>query len=172
MKYFLPISVLAALILIVGFVLGSSLENKIVINDRVTIEAPGAVVWNTISNFDEYHKWQKSIHALNNYNNTARQISYYLNGKTLMVNQQIRIRKNANSIDFIQIGKEAFSQLQNFGGNISLTFLADGSTEVEWTLTYSAESVTLKLINYFYIEEKLRSLVKSNLASLKSFVEH
>jgi len=172
MKYFLPISILVAAFLIIGFVFGLGLESEIKIDEKIIIEAPNAVVWNIVSNFEEHHKWQKSIHTLNNYNNSARQISYNLDDRTIMVNQQIRIRKNANTIDFIQIGNEEFTQLRNFGGQIVLTSLADGGTEVMWVMTYSAESVTLKLLNYFYIEPQLRLLMLKNLRSLKSFVEN
>ncbi len=171
MKFLLSISIIISLFLIAIFAYGFSLNDEVDIEQSLVLEAPDIVVWNTITNFKDHHKWQKSIKALYNYNYSARQVRYLIGDKTIMANQQVRIRETGNAIDFILIGKEEYTQLKNIGGQISVTSLADGNTEIRWKITYLTESITQKLINKFIIQPKLESLLSKNLSSFKSYIE-
>ena len=172
MKYLLALSILICLFLLSIFAYGFSLSDENNIEHSLVLEAPDIVVWNAITNFEDHHKWRKSIKALYNYNYSARQVRYIIGDKTIMANQQVRVRENANTIDFIQIGKEEYTQLKNIGGEISVKRLADRNTEIRWNLTYTTESITQKLINKFIIQPKLDLLLAGNLRSFKSYIEN
>jgi len=171
MKFFLALSILISLFLISVFAYGFSLDEEINIEQSLVLEVPDIVVWNALTNFEDHHKWQKSIKALYNYNSSARQVRYIIGDKTIMTNQQVRIRETANTIDFIQIGKEEYTKLKNLGGQITVKNLADGNTEIRWKITYLTKSITQKLINKFKIQPNLESLLSKNLNSFKSHIE-
>ncbi len=171
MKIFLIISTLLAFFIASIFAYGFSLNQQVEIGHSLVLEAPDVVVWNAATKFDDHHKWQKSITALYNYNNSARQVRYLLGDKTIMANQQVRVRENATTIDFIQIGMEEYTKLKNIGGQISVKRLADGNTELGWKITYTAESVMDRLIDKFFVQPKLKQLLSKNLRSLKSYIE-
>jgi len=120
MKFLLILSILLSLSLASIVTYGYTLNNENSIKETIVLEAPDVVVWNAISNFSDHHKWRKSIKALYNYNFSARQVRFIFGEKTIMANQQVRVRENANTIDFIQIGKEEYTQLKNIGGQISV----------------------------------------------------
>ncbi len=171
MKIFLVLSIICSLLLFSLFTYGFSINKQVKIEGSLVLEVPDIVVWNAISNFEDHHKWQKRIKALYNYNKSARQVRYLINDKTIMANQQVRVRDNANTIDFIQIGKEEYTQLKSIGGQISINALADGNTEIRWSITYTAESITQKLLNKFIIQPHLELLLSNNLSSFKSYIE-
>ncbi|MCB0281835.1 MAG: SRPBCC family protein [Calditrichae bacterium] len=171
MKFFLTLSLISAFI-VAGFILmGVSLDENVVVEESIVVEAPPAVVWNELTSFGQHHKWQKTIEALYNYNNSARQIRYNFDRKTIMANQQVRIRENAQTIDFIKIGAEEYSELQDIGGSMRTVALADGNTEVHWQITYTIPQISLKMINRFSLEEKIHKLLKKNLLSFKNYME-
>jgi hypothetical protein len=171
MKYFLALSIAVSLSLLALVAYGLSLSSENIIEKSLVLKAPDIVVWNAISNFEDNHKWQKSIKTLYNYNYSARQVRYIIGNKTIMANQQVRVRETANTIDFIQIGKEEYTQLKNIGGQISVKHLADGNTEIKWRITYFAETITQKIINKFTIHPSLEELLSKNLNSFKSYTE-
>jgi hypothetical protein len=165
------ISIICTGIFTACVVIGLTLSDTTEIAESITIEAPKTVVWTALaSNIDE-HKWLQSIDALYNYNASARQVRYLIEDKTILVNQQVRIRENASTIDYFQIGKEKYTELQDFSGQILVTSLADGSSEVQWKIRYSTETLSERLINRFSIVSKIRSLLKVNLRSFKNYIE-
>ncbi|KAA3609925.1 MAG: hypothetical protein D8M58_08215 [Calditrichaeota bacterium] len=172
MKYFLVISIVITSLFLAILGYSFSLNEEINIKHSLVLEAPDIVVWNALTNFEDHHKWQKSIKALYNYNYSARQVRYLIGDKTIMANQQVRVLESANTIDFIQIGKEEYTALKNIGGQISVKSLADGNTEISWKLSYRVNSITQKLINKFEIQSHLDILLSNNLNSLKSYIEH
>lgn len=153
------------------FIVGLTLSNKSEIVETIVIEAPKTVVWNALSNSADEHKWLKSIDVLYNYNASARQIRYKFAGKTLLVNQQVRLRENANTIDYFQIGKEKYTELQDFSGQLVVSSLADGSSEVQWKISYSTETLSQRLVNRFSLDPKIRNLIKTNLRSFKDYID-
>lgn len=171
MKFFLSLSILISLFLLAIFAYSFSLDDEVNIEQSLVLEAPDIVVWNAISNFKDHHKWQKSTKALYNYNYSARQVRYLIDGKTIMANQQVRVREKASTIDFIQIGKEEYTKLKNIGGQISVKHLMDGNTEIRWKITYFAKTITQKLVNKFVIQPELELLLSKNLHSFKSYIE-
>lgn len=171
MKFLLALSLFSAL-LVAGFILmGVSLDENVVVEESIVVEAPPAIVWNELTAFSQHHKWQKSVEALYNYNNSARQIRYNFDRKTIMANQQVRIRENAQTIDFIKIGNEEYSELNGIGGSMRIAALADGNTEVHWQITYNIPQISLKMINRFALENKIHDLLKNNLQSFKKYLE-
>lgn len=171
MKYLLPVSILAVLSMLGALFIGLTLQSDISVEKNIVVEAPVAIIWNELNSFDNHPKWQKSMQTLYNYNNSARQVRYNFADNTLMANQQVRIRENATSIDFIHIGKEEYSLLKNIGGQIVLTSLADGSSEITWTISYQAESISLRLLSWLYIEDKIGGLISENLNAFKFYLE-
>ena len=171
MKILLSISIICGLALIAFILFGISLDENVVVEESIVVDAPSAVVWTALTSFDQHHKWQKSIEVLYNYNNSARQVRYNFGDRTLLVNQQVRIRESALSIDFIQIGKEEYTTLQKFGGQIVLNPLSDGNTEIKWSITYTTPSISEKVINRYKNEKLFRALLKTNLESFKNFIE-
>ena len=165
------ISIICTGICTVFIFLGFTLSDKTEISESIVIEAPKTVVWNGLSDFNEEHKWLKSIDVLYNYNATARQVRYIFGDKTLLVNQQVRLRESAFTIDYFQIGKEKYTELQDFSGQIQVTSLADGSSEIQWKISYTTASLSQRLVNRFSIESKISKLLKTNLLSFKNFVE-
>ncbi len=136
------------------------------------IEAPVDIVWNNLSNFNEHSKWMRDIIPLYNYNHSARQIRYNIGENTIMANQQVRVRKNAYSIDFIHIGRERYTEIDDLHSGISLHALADGSTEVKWQISYSLHSVSARVLNAFLVKPKFQTLLQKNIRALKSYIEH
>ena len=153
-------------------IIGLTLSNKTEITESIVIEAPETVVWNTISSSNEEHKWLKSIDVLYNYNASARQIRFLFGDKTILVNQQVRLRESAHTIDYFQIGKEKYTGLQDFSGQLFVNALADGSTEIQWKISYSTETLSQRLVNRFSLVPKFQHLLKTNLRSFKNFIEH
>ncbi|RMH63360.1 MAG: hypothetical protein D6677_07350, partial [Calditrichaeota bacterium] len=80
----------------------------------VTIDAPPTVVWNTLSRLERPQPWLKDKTLLYNYDHTSRQVQWSVGEKTLLINQQVRIREAARAIDFLQIGDETYSLLEHF----------------------------------------------------------
>jgi len=170
-KFLSLISIICAGIFIAFLVIGLTLSDKTEITETIVIEAPKMVVWNSLSSSNEEHKWLKSIDVLYNYNSSARQIRFKFGNKTLLVNQQVRLRESASTIDYFQIGKEKYSQLQDFSGELLVTSLADGSSEVQWKISYATETISQRLINRFSLVSKIRNLLKVNLQSFKNYFD-
>lgn len=171
MKILAGISVI--LTTIFGFFLlyGFSLNDQAEIEKVIQIEAPTPVVWNVLTKFEDHPKWQKSIKALYNYNNSARQVYYIFGEQTILVNQQVRVRDGARAIDFFQIGAVQFTSLEGFSGQIVVVTLADGSTEVRWKIMYSVNTLSQKIVSKVSIEGQFENLLTSNLTSLKKYIE-
>lgn len=150
---------------------GITLSDKTEINETIVIEAPKMIVWKSLSNFSEKHKWLKSIEALYNFNFSARQVRYMFGEKTILVNQQVRLRENAYTIDYFQIGKEKYTALQDFSGQISVSSLADGSSEIQWKITYTTNTLSEKLANKFSLEPLINQLLKTNLRSFQNYID-
>lgn len=171
MKILAAISLVLATLFILIMLYGISLSNQIEVTEIIQIDAPVPVVWNTLAKFDEHSKWQKSIKSLYNYNNSTRQVHYNFEEETILVNQQVRVRKGAKAIDFFQIGSEQFTSLEGFSGQIVLEPLADGSTEVRWKIMYSTKTLSQKIVSNLSIEGKFRDLLTINLEALKIYIE-
>ena len=154
------------------FIIGLTLSDATEINETIIIEAPRTVVWTALANSNEEHKWLKSVDVLYNYNASARQIRYLFKNKTLLINQQVRIRESAFAIDYFQIGREKYTEFQDFSGQLMVTSLADGSSEVRWKISYTTGTLSQRLINRFSLVSKIRNLIKTNLYSFKNFIEH
>jgi len=170
-KFLSFFSIIFAGIFTAILIVGLTLSDKSEIIETIVIEAPKTVVWNALSNSTEEHKWLKSIDALYNYNASARQIRFKFGEKTLLVNQQVRLRESANTIDYFQIGKEKYTELQDFSGQLLVSSLADGSSEVQWKISYSTETLSQRLINRFSLDSKIRNLLKLNLRSFKNYID-
>ena len=171
MKLLSFIAILLAAIFTALIFYGVTLSDKTEITQTIVIEAPKTVVWNSLSNFSEKHKWLKSIETLYNFNFSARQVHYLFKEKTILVNQQVRLRENANTIDYFQIGQEKYTELQDFSGQISVSSLADGSSEVQWKITYTTETLSQKLVNQFSLVPKINQLLKINLLSFRNYID-
>lgn len=154
------------------FILGLTLSDTTEISETIIVEAPRTVVWNALANSNEEHKWLNSMDVLYNYNESARQIRYLFEDKTLLINQQVRLRESAFTIDYFQIGKEKYTEFQDFSGQIMVTSLADGSSEVKWKISYTTYTISQRLINRFSLVSKISNLIKRNLHSFKNFIEH
>jgi hypothetical protein len=153
-------------------IIGLTLSDTTEISETMIIEAPRTVVWNALANSSDDHKWLKSIDVLYNYNASARQIRYLFDDKTLLINQQVRLRESAYTIDYFQIGREKYTEFQDFSGQLVVTSLADGSSEIEWKISYTTKTLSQRLINRFSLTSKIKSLIKKNLYSLKNYIEH
>lgn len=158
-------------VLIAFIIYGVSLSKRTEIMQSTAIEAPASVVWNVVSNSDGQHKWLKSIEALYNFNASARQVRYIFDDNTILVNQQVRKRESANTIDYFQISREKYTELQDFSGQISVISLADGSSEVQWKISYTTQTLSQNLVNHFSLVPKITQFIKTNLKSLKNYIE-
>ena len=163
---------LLLLVALAFVVYGIILGKHTLIRESLIIEAPVDVVWNNVHNFDEHSKWMKGLSPLYNYKHSARQIRYNIGDRTLMVNQQVRTRENAYSIDFIRIGHERYGEIENLNGSISLHSLADGTTELTWIIDYTLDTISPRVINALFVRPKLKRLIHINALALKAYIEH
>lgn len=159
--------IIVSSIMIYGFSLNSQTE----IEEMIIVEAPPAVVWNSLADFNEHNKWLQSIKVLYNYKNTARQVHYNFGDKTILVNQQVRVRAGAKAIDYFQIGNEKFSDIEGLSGQINLVVLPDGNSEIHWKIMYSLNTLSQKVIAKFSVEKRFRALIGKNLIAFKNFIE-
>jgi len=171
MRTILSVSALLTFAVLILAVLGLSTPQQPVLQESIVIEAPQAVVWNTLLRFEEHDKWQSETATLYNHNFTHRQVRYNLDGATIIANQQVRVREGATTVDFIEVGKERYSMLHEIGGQIVLSGLADGSTEVRWQISYRLPGVTTRLFHRFKLERQFRGLLRSNLQAFKEHIE-
>ncbi len=171
MKILAGSSFILAIVLALFLIFGISLSDQTEIVEIIQIEAPIPVVWNTLTKFDEHAKWQVSTKTLYNFNNSARQVHYNFDNKTILVDQQVRVRENARAIDFFQIGSEQFTSLGSFSGQIVLYPLADGSTEIRWKIMYTVKSISQRIVSNLFLEQKFEDLLSANLKALKNYIE-
>ena len=171
MKILAISSIILASLLTLFLIYGLGLSDQTEIVEIAQIDAPLAVVWNTITKFDEHSKWQNSIKTLYNFNNSARQVHYNFDEKTILINQQVRVRENARAIDFFQIGSEQFTSLGSFSGQLVLSPLADGSTEIRWKIMYTVKSISQRIVSNLLLENQFKNLISSNLRALKNYIE-
>ena len=137
---------------------------------QITIEAPLAVVWNTLTRLEDQDNWLTDKKVLYNFDNTSRQVQWNLQGKTLLINQQVRIREAARAIDFLQIGHEKYSLLENFNETMQLRELPDGSTEVRWSYQYRLPLPLPRFIDSIGNASLFRESLKRNIRALKRYI--
>jgi len=105
-----------------------------------------------------------------NFDNTSRQVQWNLKGKTLLINQQVRIRESAKAIDFLQIGQEKYSLLENFNETIQLRELPDGSTEVRWSYQYHIPELLPRLVDNRENTTLFENSLQRNIRALKRYI--
>ena len=153
-------------------VLGSALylPADVTYESQITIEAPLAVVWNTLTRLEDQDSWLTDKKVLYNFDNTSRQVQWNLQGKTLLINQQVRIREAARAIDFLQIGHEKYSLLENFNETIQLHELPDGSTEVRWSYQYHLPHPLPRFIDSIGNASLFWESLNRNIRALKRYI--
>lgn len=171
MRLLLIGAVIIALFLTSLLIYGTTLSAQVEIEHSVLVEAPDAVVWSAITTFPDHNKWQQDIDALYNFNYSARQVRYHFNDKTILVNQQVRVLESKKLVDFIQIGDDSYSEIDDLGGELRLLVLEDGNSEVYCKIKYTLSNPTEKLLNKFYIVPQFERLIANNLNALKKYIE-
>ncbi len=136
----------------------------------ITIEAPLPVVWNALTRLEDQDNWLVDKKVLYNFDNTSRQVQWNLKGKTLLINQQVRIRESARAIDFLQIGHEKYSLLENFNETMQLRELPDGATEVRWSYQYHIPELLPRLVDNRENTTLFENSLQRNIRALKRYI--
>ena len=173
MKYYTFFAILLTLlftaILIEGVIRGTGTEENALIN----IEAPLAVVFNTLIDIDNYALWNTFSSAKKGSSQTvSRLVDYKIGQKIIRVNEKFSVSPDKNHFQFTPVDSLPNSFITLFRNTVILKSLPDGTTQVTWQTQYAVSTIIGNIFNRVYVQAALKKALIKNLQSLKSFIEH
>lgn len=172
MKFFSFAAILVALlfsaILIDGILRGTNTEEQ----KHIIIEAPQAVVSNTLLDINNYEQWNTFSRTKKISSHTStRLVDYKIGQKIIRINEKFSVSPDKNHFQFTPVDSLPNSFITSFRNTIALKSLPDGTTQVSWQTQYAVSTIIGSLINRFLVQPALKKTLLKNLQSLKSFIE-
>ena len=173
MKFFSFTAILFTLLFTAILIEGLVRETDTEENAFIIIEAPQAVVFNTLLDINNYEQWNTFSRTKKISSHTStRLVDYKIGQKIIRVNEKFSVSPDKNHIQFTPVDSLPNSFITSFRNTIALKSLPDGTTQVSWQTQYAVSTIIGSLINRFHLQPALKNTLIKNLQSLKSFIEH
>jgi len=155
-------------ILILGVVSGSEFG----VDTSITIEAPQVVVLKELIDFGNYYKWCSNI-TKSEYNpdTQLRESTYIMDKHSVNMHEKVQVILSENIILFSEQNGKKRGYIQNIVNEIHLEENSDGTTEVQWEISYTLKPMLSKILNIFVIKPALKQMLDENLNGLKRIIE-
>ncbi len=171
MNTFKITGIVFALLFSAIFVIGLISESESIITAEVAIDAPQPVVLRILKDSGSYPIWSPYVQKVIDSARHTRQTYYQIGKRQFVLKELVRMDYDKNCVCFESSDTLKHAYLYKVNQVFSLHPLADGSSEVRYTLTYRTHSLLTRVFNYLFIKRRVSAIVEENLQALKAYIQ-